>query len=1021
MYHKRQNGSNQVIIIILIIALFIFLIAHVLTRDGGSSEILPTSFFTQQEALQRLADESGQSVYYIGKNNVIRHLSFTWGETTNQNPQLLVDNFITKYADIFSIKDPQEQLQLIEQYQDENRAHTFSYEQIYQGIPVYGSGLAFHVSPNGILDWYEGGYLPNLVVDTSPSITAQQAVEAIQRQLPGEEIFVVKEPNLTIYDVGVMGEDDSIDPRLAWVQVILSDSAYATYFVDAHNGNVIDSIPVLEELRFEIYDEDEKSLRSLFLDPGEVVYDQDGKKKIGLLTDSEATRLAEQIEKVYDFYYDNFEWRSYDNGVDDSLIKIHINVKENPNAWWDGEQKEIYFTNDLVGESGDVLAHEFTHGITNTLVGFKHFNYSVSESRALSESFSDIFAAFIDQDDPWRICVNDCKKSPFEPLDLIRNLEDPDSIGYPQHYSDLVKPGDKLCVGSEIEYGCGHVNSTIHSYAVYLFTEQIGMTKSSHILFNALQSDMLVNTPNFAMARRVIENTCQDMIGGDYNITIQDCNYISDAYDAVGIEEPMTAVDPSGRTYFVTATSPVIQANIQSKNSETVLVMDVSGSMGEMDSNGVEKMLGAQRAASDLVNVIISEQDAAGDMLIHKLGLVAFSSYAVTLNPLTQEIEEVQDELWQLDPGGRTAMVAGLNDAIAQLETENDAQRMIILLSDGLPNIGLNSDSYGIQEEVIDLARQAGEMNICVHTIGFGDPMADPDSESYIDEDFLTRVAQASGCGKYYSAQESGQLANAFIELRHETMGTLVLQETGTIAQSELIDLGDVNISLNYEQLLFTLNWPGSYLLTNITDPAGRLVDEDYPGLTINEQDTITTIIIDQPVTGNWNISIYGQDVPEGITTYNALMSTRGLIEKESGIPIWLWVLIFSIVIVGLLIINSSHHQAVYKGNSSHIQTGEAWVRSAYLQVVNGEQAGKNYRLDGQTLIGRGSYCQILLKDISVSRTHAVLFFTEGRWFIQDQNSRSGVYLNDRRIKQAKLHTRDKLKLGHTELIFIWE
>jgi hypothetical protein len=461
-----------------------------------------------------------------------------------------------------------------------------------------------------------------------------------------------------------------------------------------------------------------------------------------------------------------------------------------------------------------------------------------------------------------------------------------------------------------------------------------------------------------------------------------------------------------------------------------MLVMDISGSMSELDAGGVEKMLGAQRAASGLTNVIISEQEAAGNSLVHQVGLVTFSKWADTVNSLTTEISVVQDELWQLDVDGGTAMAAGLERAIAQFDTSSEARRMIVLLSDGLPNIGQNfldyffstQDEETIKQEVLDLANQAGEQGICVYTIGFGNPQADPDTDAYIDETFLLQVAQASGCGQYYSAQESIQLANIFVEIRHASMGTLIMQQSGIIQQNQTLNLGDVNVSADYEQLMFTLNWPGSNLVPVLKDPKGKIVDVNYSGVTIDTQETITTIIVERPSKGTWNVSIYGQDIPQGTTYYNALMSTRGLIEEESEISIWLWVVLvlvlLSIVLIVIFSRSSTQKHGPYQ-TKQHQPIGK--TQRACLQVMDGEQAGTRFLLNNRSLIGRSSQCEIVLQDISVSRMHAIIFFEKEHWFIQDHGSKAGVQVNGRLVERAQIRSGDIIKLGHSELLFLVE
>ena len=217
------------------------------------------------------------------------------------------------------------------------------------------------------------------------------------------------------------------------------------------------------------------------------------------------------------------------------------------------------------------------------------------------------------------------------------------------------------------------------------------------------------------------------------------------------------------------------------------------------------------------MNVISAENIALGTS--SQIGISRYDSTASVVSPLTADMTAVQSGLNTLSPAGRTAMADGLKTGLDLFSSTQD-KKVLILLSDGLPNIALNTGANGninvIKQEVIDLASQAGQNNICVYTVGFGDPALGAGS---IDEDFLREVASASGCGSYYNAQDAISLANIYVELRHSSTGTIVFNQSGTISQGQQLDLGAVEIPANQELMLLTLNWPGSKLEPVLKDP----------------------------------------------------------------------------------------------------------------------------------------------------------------------------------------------------------
>ena len=68
--------------------------------------------------------------------------------------------------------------------------------------------------------------------------------------------------------------------------------------------------------------------------------------------------------------------------------------------------------------------------------------------------------------------------------------------------------------------------------------------------------------------------------------------------------------------------------------------------------------------------------------------------------------------------------------------------------------------------------------------------------------------------------------------------------------------------------------------------------------------------------------------------------------------------------------------------------------------------------------IGRGSANDLNIPDKKVSRAHVRLRYAQGAWFIQDQNSAIGTYVNDQRVEAGRLNAGDQLKIGDAVFIF---
>ena len=86
-----------------------------------------------------------------------------------------------------------------------------------------------------------------------------------------------------------------------------------------------------------------------------------------------------------------------------------------------------------------------------------------------------------------------------------------------------------------------------------------------------------------------------------------------------------------------------------------------------------------------------------------------------------------------------------------------------------------------------------------------------------------------------------------------------------------------------------------------------------------------------------------------------------------------------------------------------------------------GGRAGEHFMPEGeQTTIGRSPDCDIFLDDVTVSRRHAVLVERDGGFFIEDQGSLNGTFVNRRRIEApTRLENGDELQIGKYRLSFI--
>jgi hypothetical protein len=409
--------------------------------------------------------------------------------------------------------------------------------------------------------------------------------------------------------------------------------------------------------------------------------------------------------------------------------------------------------------------------------------------------------------------------------------------------------------------------------------------------------------------------------------------------------------------------------------------------------------------------------------------VVEFNQLSQLLAPLSPDIAASQAALGRLVANGGTGMAAGLQAAMNTLGPSPSLDPIIILLSDGLPNLSLSGSNFlapdQVKQEVLDLASQAGQNGQCIYTVGFGVPLG-AGQQASIDEAFLRQVAVNSGCGAYYNAQNALELANIYVLLRHASSGgEVLLEEAGQIAQNEQLDIATIDVPDKQSLVLYTLNWPGSRLEPLLRDPAGVTVDANYPGASISVGATVASVVLSNPQPGQWQVGALGVDVPGGQTTYHAVVSSRGggplaaPPPTSAGFPLAVFTIVAGGGAVGLYVLWQSNRRR--RGLPvGPAPMGAAAPANARLIAATGPLAGQAILVTGGMFtLGRSRSSSLSVPDTLVSRRHAVIRYAQGRWYLQDQGSAAGTFVNGQRIVATVLNNGDRLRLGSVEFVFV--
>jgi FHA domain len=70
-----------------------------------------------------------------------------------------------------------------------------------------------------------------------------------------------------------------------------------------------------------------------------------------------------------------------------------------------------------------------------------------------------------------------------------------------------------------------------------------------------------------------------------------------------------------------------------------------------------------------------------------------------------------------------------------------------------------------------------------------------------------------------------------------------------------------------------------------------------------------------------------------------------------------------------------------------------------------------------ELLVGRDAACDIVLGDMTVSRRHLRLVFSDGMWSLRDLDSTNGTSVNGSLVKRCQLRPGDQLRLGDEILL----
>ena len=421
------------------------------------------------------------------------------------------------------------------------------FRQYHTGLEVIGGEIVQHMKA-GAMQAIDGEYFVLEDMDLMPALTGAQAADFYRRDLNDLEIEQTGNAQLVIFPLS------DTDYRLAYrVNLVKEGKRDMVGIIDAHSGEVLLRYSNIRNESLTIgtgtgYHGEALKLSTNFQDGKYWLMDQGQNRPVNqytffkavnmVLTDSDnnwdqdppSNNVHAYMGLTYHYYYQVMGR----HGIDNNNLPIKAIVHYpggTDNAFWNGNTLMMYFLdpgsyNFQTAAALDVIAHEFTHGVTQFTSDLIYAN----EMGALNESFSDIMGTAVEFQ--WQNPGSGFSQADYYMGEdifpdygyALRNLINPNWNGDPCHLTQK-----KNLPNTEAgDWGGVHVNCTIYGHAYYLLASGgtnpvsgisvtgIGVEKATKIYYVAF-TNYLTPTSQFIDAANAILTAANNLYGAASN------------------------------------------------------------------------------------------------------------------------------------------------------------------------------------------------------------------------------------------------------------------------------------------------------------------------------------------------------------------------------------------------------------------------------------------------------------------------------------------------------------------------
>lgn len=567
-------------IYLLVFLLFGVSVSHTVAQQNARAAVSKTNF------------PGGGSVYYGSTAEAPRVIEYP-------ERSMPTDQFLLNINNVFSIS-PELTFTETESNVDHLGIRHRLLSQYYQGIPIDGMGYRVH-EKDGFVRSANGKAIRRIQIDIRTRLTEQQAFNLARHHLQTKDTTVQEGRKLIVSRNFTFTPESFVLAYQFDIDVSLLERWRIS--IDAITGEVVNKVTLArncfhhEEPPYETGTGSSRYYGTLDIKtekvgsqwrlvgrtehggvietqtfrnrhqillvfgdvPGEMIYSNDN-----YFTNPYAVSVHWGAERAFEYFYTQHNRNGYNNNG--AAVKCLVNVDtEYDNAVW--IRGMLAFGDGVATKAPvelDVVAHEFSHGVTETEAQLEYIN----ESGALNESFSDIFGKAVEfhyfgDTATWQL-------SKHWRSGGLRDLRNPNLRGQPDTYL-----GNLWHAGYD-DNGGVHTNSGVQNYWFYLLSEggsgvndhqmpfevnPIGMEAAVNIAYRNL-TEYLSPYSDYLDSRIGSLLATADLYGKN-STAYQE---VGNAWDAVGVTDEPTVLNLE--VFDITATTVKLRGEVDPKRAD---------------------------------------------------------------------------------------------------------------------------------------------------------------------------------------------------------------------------------------------------------------------------------------------------------------------------------------------------------------------------------------------------------------------------------------------------------------------